>query len=174
MGSLVSSTAVQLPQVPFYNLSNLRPGAVVICSFLRHSIMMFSKAVITLLATGALWVNVLAIPIPATMHIRAVENPFRAQPAKPVLTPRPGSSLSSMSPLSLSPPSLSLPDLSPNLHSNHPPAPAPVPSAPHLPQPPYSHPSPGLHSNNPTTTTSPRPNEESRGTGTNGSGGGGQ
>ena len=36
--SLVSPTAVQLPPVPFYNLSNLRPGAVVICSFLRHSL----------------------------------------------------------------------------------------------------------------------------------------
>ena len=34
--SLVSSAAVQLSPVPFSNLSNLRPGAVVISSLLRH------------------------------------------------------------------------------------------------------------------------------------------
>ena len=81
--SLVSSAAVQLSPVPFSNLSNLRPGAVVICS-LTLSIIMFSKAVFTFLAIGALWVNISAIPIPIEV---------RASPPNPIavlVNPTPG------------------------------------------------------------------------------------
>ena len=60
--SLVSSAAVQLSPAPFSNLSNYRPGAFLIRSLLRLSIMIFYKVVLTFLVIVALSVNVLAAP----------------------------------------------------------------------------------------------------------------
>ena len=103
---------------------------------------MFSKVVITLLAIGALWVNVSAIPIPATTHSQP-----DGIPVPPTLAPRPQSpSVDNMSPLSLPVPAL---DTTPNISplSLPPPllpddssAPALVPQRPHLqPTPPGPH-----------------------------------
>ena len=87
VGSLVSSAAVQLSPVPFSNLSNFRPGAVVI-SLTTLSIIMFSKAIITFLAIGALWVNVLAAPIPVGVHF--AEDPEAGRPPSFEEDPEPG------------------------------------------------------------------------------------
>ena len=60
--SLVSSAAVQLTPVPLSYLPNFRPGAVTIC-FPQHTIIMFSKTSLTVLALGALYVNALTVPV---------------------------------------------------------------------------------------------------------------